>query len=139
MFLRRAEDGVASDVLREASRQSRSYFWQLQLAHYAIRAHDKELARTILERCRALAETCTLEAFPFAPNLQTPTLPILALLPEHALRAVTAISASLDRLPGGPYGSDVWYNCDPRLFHPHSYHVRRDKRADFYKSIWRFP
>ena len=56
------------------------------------------------------------------------------MLPEHAIRAVAAISASIDRLPNGAYGSDIWYAFDPRLFHPHNYHIRRHKRADFHKT-----
>lgn len=134
LFLRRADDEAAADIIGKASGRSRNYFWQLQLAHLAIRAHRKDLARGILDRCQSLAEKCTLEAFPFVPELQIPTHPIIAMLPGHAIRAVAAISASIDRLPNSAYGPDIWYAFDPRLFHPHNYHIRRHKRADFHKA-----
>ena len=97
-------------------------------------APTARLARGILDRCQSLAEKCTLEAFPFVPELQIPTHPIIAMLPGHAIRAVAAISASIDRLPNSAYGPDIWYAFDPRLFHPHNYHIRRHKRADFHKA-----
>ena len=134
LFLRRGEDEEAAIIIARASELSRSYFWQLQFAHLAIRAHRKELARVILGRCQTLAEQCKLEAFPFAPTLETPTLPILAMLPEHALTAVAAISESMTGLPENGYGPLTWYSRDPRLFHPHQYLLRTEGRADFYRT-----
>ena len=134
LFLRRGEDETAATIIGKASQRSQSYFWQLHFAYLAIRAHRKDVARTILARCRALAERTTVDANPFAPALETPKEPILAILPEHALRAVAAISESVERLPDGRYGRDVWYLCDPRLFHPHNYFMRAHGAADFYKT-----
>ena len=134
LFLRRGENEEAAIIIAKASELTRSYFWQLQFAHLAIRAYRKELARVILGRCQALAEQCKLEAFPFAPPLETPTLPILALLPEHALRAVAAISESMTGLPENGYGPLAWYSRDPRLFHPHQYLIRTEGRAVFYRT-----
>jgi hypothetical protein len=134
LFLRRGEDKEAAAVIAGASEQSRSYFWQLQFAHLAIRGFRKELARIALGRCRSLAEQCPLDAFPFAPKLETPNLPILTMLPEHALRAVAAISESIEGLPDNGYGPTAWYSRDPRLFHPHRYLIRTQQRADFHKA-----
>ena len=134
LFLRRGEDEEAANVLAKASKRSESYFWQLHLAQLAIRAHRKELARSILERCRMLAERTSVDTFPFAPALGVPADPIIAILPDHALRAVAAISDSIGRLPDDSYGPDAWYRRDPRLFHPHSYYIKTQDRADFYNS-----
>ena len=48
LFLRRGEDETAATIIGEASQQSQSYFWQLHFAYLAIRAHRKDVARTIL-------------------------------------------------------------------------------------------
>ena len=134
LFLRRGEDDKAATIVAEASQRSQSYFWQLRFAHLAIRAHRKDLARALLDRCRSLAEAQRLDAYPFAPGLSTPSSPIIAILPDHALRAVAAISESIDNLPDGAYGSDVWYLREPRLFHPHTYFIRTHGDADFHKA-----
>ena len=134
LFLRHADDATAATIISDASEQTRSYFWQLQFAYLAIRAHHKDLARTILRRCRTLAEQSSIEAFPFAAVLATPSSPILAILPEHALRAVEPLEHSIETLPDHHFGPDMWYRCDPRLFHPHNYFVRTHEKADFYKA-----
>jgi hypothetical protein len=134
LFLRRAEYDAAADLIRKASEQSVSYFWQLHFTHLAVRAHCKELARATLERCRLLAEQTTIDEFPFAPALNIPPGSIIAILPEHALKAVAAMSRGIELQPSHNYGPDEWYRLDPRLFHPHNYLIRRHEYADFRRA-----
>src|SRR5262249_4390190 len=103
---------------------------QLQYAHLALRANKPDLARRALDRCQSLASKCNLDPFPFAPKLDTPQLPIMSLLPEHASRAAKAMGNLCDNEtdPG------AYYAYDPRLFHPHAYFIRTEGGADFHRA-----